>query len=136
MNQYLEALDALVASRPGFDPANYSDAASYRADQRAAMLAARDYRVLRLYVAPHAEALLDAARGSRIAFVPEQDGPVRVEYCTGQYYPTEYRAAACRLLASLEWRRVAGNHPEWSTDDIRAYARRTFGRGMAGRWFR
>lgn len=24
--------------------------------------------------------------------------PVRLEYCTGQYFPTEYRAAACAVL--------------------------------------
>ena len=28
---------------------------------------------------------------------------VRIDYCTGQYWPTEYRPAVCRLLSSVIW---------------------------------
>ena len=130
MTSYIEQLDAFVASRPGFDPANYSDAASYRADQRVAQQAAADYRLLRLYVAPTDEELTSAARGSRITF-----GADGVDYCTGQYYPTEYRAAACRVLARAWWSRQAERTSMGMADDMRAQARRTFGRAIARRWF-
>lgn len=31
-------------------------------------------------------------------------GKCRIEYCTGQYFPTEYRPAAARMLANIIWR--------------------------------
>lgn len=142
MTTYLEALDALAYSRPGLDYANYGDAASFRADQRANMRDAADYRLLRLYVAPTDAELSEAARGSRLSFLPRvsmehrvcapaRDGlQVTADYCACQYYPREYRAACVRLLARVWWARQAG-----TTDDIRRQAARVFGRGIARRWF-
>ncbi len=138
MASYIEALDALAYSRPGLDPANYGDAASYRADQRANMRDLADYGLLRLYVAPKDAELADAARGSRIKFSDNEnmrDWQVAVDYCAGQYYPREYRAACVRLLVTIWWTAVARRRPEWTADDIRAYARREFGIGLARRWF-
>jgi hypothetical protein len=133
MTSYINQLDAFVASRPGFDPANYSDAASYAADRRVALRAMDDYYMLRnavQYVVTD-DALEGAARGSRITF-----GPDGVEYCTGQYYPTEYRAAACRVLASVWWREQAvRSAPGEGADAIRKHARAVFGRAIARRWF-
>jgi hypothetical protein len=58
---------------------------------------------------------------------------VRVDYCTGQYFPTEYRAAACAVLATILWDYIS---PECKTgNDIRKWARAEFGRGIASRWF-
>jgi hypothetical protein len=57
-----------------------------------------------------------------------------VDYTTGQYFPTEYRNAACAVLAQA-WRsywRDCG----YDADRIRKAARATFGRGIASRWFR
>jgi hypothetical protein len=126
---YLEALDALVDSRPMLEPGNYGDRASYRADQRGNVQARADYRLLRLYVAPTDAELADAARGSRIEF----DG-YYAHYCAGQYYPVEYRPAACRLLARVWWERTAKQEGR-TADSLRAYARVLFGRGIARRWF-
>ena len=135
---YLDALDTLAESRPMLDPNNYSTMASYRADQRANMRDLADYRLLRLYVAPTAEALAYAARGTRLSFRTTFDsGVVVADYTAGQYYPREYRAACVRLLASLWWHMQAEafHDPEWTADDIRKHARRVFGRGIASRWF-
>ena len=132
-NSYLEALDALAYSRPHLEPANYVGAyAAYRADQRGNVQALNDYRMIRAHIVPSAEALADLARGSRLSF--DADG---VSYCAGQYYPVEYRRAAVRLIANAWWRAQAEKFrdPEWTADDIRAQARRTFGRGIARRWF-
>ena len=129
MTTHIEALDALAYSRPMLDPANYGDAASYRADQRRNVRDAADYRLLRLYVDPTDAELIEAARGSRIAF--GQDG---ADYCAGQYYPVEYRAACVRLLVRVWWARTAKAEGR-TADSLRAYARVLFGRAFARRWF-
>jgi hypothetical protein len=73
--------------------------------------------------------LVDLLRSGRLTW----DGK-RLDYCAGQYFPTEYRAAACRTLASALWCYWSdgGRH---SADQIRAAARRHLGRGIAKRWF-
>jgi hypothetical protein len=86
---------------------------------------------------------------------------VRIKYCTGQYWCTEYRAAACAVLASALWgytrkhcmpapmihhmgdpnvsgcpireeERYAGKS---AGDWLRAHFRQQFGRSIAKRWF-
>lgn len=130
---YLSALDALVATRPMLDPANYGDLASYRHDQRRNARDAADYRLLRLYVKPTNEELADAARGSRITF--DDNYSAIVDYCAGQYYPVEYRAACVRLLARVWWTRTVAQNPQWPVHEIRNHARVLFGRGVNRRWF-
>lgn len=39
----------------------------------------------------------------RASINSEAAAPVRIEYCAGQYWCTEYRAAACAVLASALW---------------------------------
>lgn len=86
------------------------------------------------------------------------DHGVQIEYCTGQYFPTEYRRAACAVLASAIWAAMRANMPapreprltrthgtftsehdniEGKTpgDWLRSKARAEFGRGIAARWF-
>lgn len=33
----------------------------------------------------------------------ESNGVFKLQYITGQYFPTEYRSAACRVLCSIIW---------------------------------
>jgi hypothetical protein len=129
MTSYINQLDAFVASRPGFDPANYSDAASYAADRRVASQAAADYRELRHVVgSPCDAALVAVTRGGRLSF-----GPDGVDYTAGQYPPTEYRGAACQVLARIWW--AIKESQGYSAEDIRKRARTVFGRAIARRWF-
>jgi hypothetical protein len=81
-----------------------------------------------------------------------------LDYCTGQYWPTEYRRAACAVLASALWTykrekcmpepmiqgedkryllRGAGKSPDAVSagDWMRHQFKREFGRGIANRWF-
>lgn len=68
-----------------------------------------------------------------------------LDYCTGQYWPTEYRRAACAVLASALWDAYRAGMPETPTidgesnlspgDRIRRHFRREFGRSMQQRWF-
>lgn len=144
----LQALSRWVAQRPGFDPHNYTPA-GYRADSRRvaqqkadalAMLAAVSWRT-----EIDAEALKYAFRH---AFMGRLEwGGKGLRYCTGQYWCTEYRAAACAVLAMALWHYWREQTPATAGkathapgvvnvgDAIRRTARNELGRGIASRWF-
>lgn len=127
-----DALATFIRSRPGFDPHNYGDAASYRADVRRAARQKRDAETMLAAVrwrdSITGADLIEAARGGRLTIellpagetvrgvflpspVPDASPRVRIDYCTGQYYPTEYRAGVCRVLASALWNYARDNMP-------------------------
>tara|TARA_R110002126_G_scaffold596_5_gene3709 strand:+ start:598 stop:1107 length:510 start_codon:yes stop_codon:yes gene_type:complete len=145
----LGALAAFAATRPGLEYGNYGDPASYRAEVRGIT---KDLH--------HARALLTAVRLSGItesqlatAFRSAFSGRLswdgeRLDYCTGQYYPTEYRRAVCAVLAAALWAYFAdcvtgdsgdNSGPYESNitkgDKIRAAARRELPRAIVARWF-
>lgn len=155
----LANLDAFVRQRSGMDYREYSDATSYRAEQRSITRDLHDYRTLRAAVqwreGIDAAALKEAFRAfsGRLTW----DGK-RVDYCTGQYFPTEYRKAACAVMASALWDYTREHAmPEGSRQGategamlytlgngkghvsagewLRRYFRREFGRGLAARYF-
>ena len=148
-DEMLASLQGFIRQRPGFDPNNYGDAASYRADVRRA---GRDLR--------EAGELLRAVSLRRSCAIPENKGQrlfwtgTEWEYITGQYFSTEYRAAACQLLASALWAWYAQSLPEKTHTHnqetgeiterfdglragewIRRAARRDLGPRLARRWF-
>ncbi len=120
------ALATFIRQRPGFEYGNYGDAASYRADVRSV---GRDKQHAETLLAAvrwrdsiTADDMLKAAQaGGRLTIeLRASDGanpnlpndaplPVggvwigEVDYCTGQYWCTEYRAGVARYLASLLW---------------------------------
>lgn len=126
--------------RPGMDPRNYcsprDNGEGWRAYRREAAEVARDKRDAHAllnwaFMACEDQKLLEAfsIQGDRLSLV---NG--RLEYYAGQYYPTEYRKAVCRKLASLFWHSVpfeSGQHKKNVQKKARAY----FGRGIASRWF-
>ena len=62
----------------------------------------------------------------------------RLEYCTGQYWPTEYRAAVASVMAQVLWRFFRDCAPIGTAnlgEYIRAAATRQLGRPLAVRWF-
>lgn len=132
----LDLIQKFIESRPGFEFANYGDAASYRADYRSSLSDLHDARQLLAAVRWHgisAEALKTALAGAFSGRLSYKDG--RLDYCVGQYYPTEYRAAACAVLASALWayfREQPGND---TGPAIRYRARQDFGKGITRRWF-
>lgn len=139
--EILAALRAFVEQRPGFDPANYYGApGAYRADARRAQQQRRDALVMIGALETCAEydgadigdRLRDVlTRGSRLTL---KDG--RLDYCVGQYWPTEYRAGVCRAVSAVLWARQADSMTDPTGDSVRASMRRNFGRGIASRWFR
>ena len=92
------------------------------------------------YVAWHdsitAEMILKAAdNGGRLSIVVRGD-TVAIDYCTGQYWHTEYRPAVCRLLSSVIWHWLRDNMLDPATgNDIRRQAARELGTSIARRWF-
>lgn len=146
----LNLLEAWVRQRPGLEYGNYGDAASYRAEVRSIGRDLQHARELWRYVAMResiaANRLVDAFRhayGGRLSLT-ERNGRPALEYCTGQYWPTEYRRAACAVLAAAIWdywrddcmpATDAGRKGMSPEDWLRRTARREFGRAIAGRWF-
>lgn len=138
----LDALRAFIDQRPGMDPRNYGDGRAYRTEARAVQRDRQD--ALRLLSAVEGAAgisgaaLRDAFRAyaGRLSW----DG-TRLDYCTGQYFPTEYRRAACAVLASALWgyareRYQSNLHAADSAGDwLRRYFRREFGARLARRYF-
>jgi len=135
--EQLEALRAFVARRSGIEPGNYNDRQSFMSDYRRILRDGRDARVMLRYLERAARNA--AERGAPMPLPPgvnrlAWDGKAW-DFTACQYHPTEYRAAACRWLASTivaHWD-VPSGHGRWIT--IAANARNVFGHGIAKRWF-
>lgn len=134
----INTLRAFVAQRPNLDPRNYGDGPSYRAEYRAilrdkhaaeALLRACEWRDG--ITAAHLIAATRAAWSGRLTI--RDDGAV--DYCTGQYWPTEYRRAVAAIAAHALRRYLIDACGCKTTSDARAIARRELGRSIARRWF-
>ena len=152
------AIDAWIRQRPGLEFGNYGDWTAYRSEVRSIGKDLQHARALLRYVEWHdsitADMILNAARSGRLS-IKVEGNKVRVNYCTGQYWPTEYRPAVCRLLSSVIWDywrdhcmpegQLVHNSETGETikryqglraaDWLRKNAAREFGTGIARRWF-
>lgn len=142
----IACLYKLVNSRPGLEFGNYGCVTAYRSEMRSITkdraIALELLRAVERREGITADRLRDAFRAfsGRLSW----DG-AKLSYCTGQYYPTEYRAAVCAVLSSALWDytrdecmppegspRMDGlNKGEW----LRRYFRREYGRSIANRFF-
>ena len=129
----LAALDRFIRQRPGLEYCNYGDPQAYRAEMRRITRDLNHARVLLRRIewsSIAGQELLDAARGGRLSIEATPDGGVKVDYCTGQYFPTEYRAAVARLCASALWDWTRENsmpEPEYKTHGTPAKSTRNPG---------
>lgn len=143
----LNLLANWIKQRPGLEYANYGDVTSYRAEVRSIGRDLADARTLLRAVelsGVTAETLRGAFRAfsGRLTLTETTDGRLKLDYCTGQYWPTEYRRAVCAVLAAAlwdyyrdGWAEAAEAKGERAGDFIRAQFRRMFGRRMQQRWF-
>ena len=131
----INALAQWIAQRPGLEYENYGDPVSYRAEARAIGKDLQDARTLLRYV--------DASQitGDQLTYAFRAfsgrlswDG-AKLSYCTGQYWPTEYRKAACAVLAQAIRSCWRDSMTGIVGDRIGKRARNTFGLGIASRWF-
>lgn len=137
-NAILDAITSFAALRPGFDHRNYSDRASYQADVRPVTKARHHVQILAGYIARSgmsADELLAgfSAWSGRLTISPAKNGTFACDYCTGQYFPVEFRAA-CRavLIQAIEerWRneyRETRGTFDGARDYIKRQARNAFG---------
>lgn len=142
--QLIAALYAFINQRSGIDFRDYQSGdwkasrESFLGDYRPILKHGRQARALlravELRDSITVQNLMEASRAysGRLKFVENEKG-VAVDYCTGQYFPTEYRNAACAVLAQCLWDYW---RPDYKTgDEIRKQARREFGRAIASEWF-
>lgn len=158
-DRILAALAAWIRQRPGLDPRNYGDAATYRAEARGIARDLHDAETLLAAVrwrsGIDADALKAAFRDAYSGRLSWDGEHGALSYCTGQYWPTEYRRAACAVLASALWSytrdhamppgEMVHNSETGETfhrygglragDWLRRYFRREFGPRIARRWF-
>lgn len=141
-------LRRFISQRSGLQFGNYGDIRSFRSEQRGITKAGQTANILlsavELDADVSAESILQAAKSAfsgRLSFEGNEAGEWRISYCTGQYFPTEYRNAACAVCASALWdaarERYAtemGNH-EGSGEWLRTSFRRMFGRSIQKAWF-
>ena len=146
----INALRTFSRQRPGLEFGNYGDVKAYRSELRGITKDLAEaqtlLRAIELRDSITAEDLLrgfDAFSG-RLS-IDATTG--RLDYCTGQYFPTEYRRAVCSVCASVLWAYWRENMPKTVRGGPADYtgpsagellhrtARNEFGRGIAGRWF-
>ena len=135
----LAALYTFAHQRPGLEFGNYGNPAAYRAEVRAITAKLHDARKLLRAVemvgSISAADLKDgfSAYSGRLSW----DGQ-RLDYCTGQYWPTEYRCAVCAVLVRVLWEFFRNCAPK-GTANLQQYVRdeaaRLLGRPLANRWF-
>lgn len=167
----IHALRAFIGQRSGIDfrdyqCGNYQDSrrafnGDYLPILRHGRHARQLLREVELRESITAEDLIEASRAfsGRLQFKFSAGGATcAVDYCTGQYFPTEYRSAACAVLASALWAYWRESMPEPKTrqhggadnlpmqtvmtydglsagDWLRRKARRELGRSIAAKWF-
>lgn len=154
----MAALGAWIRQRARLDFANYGDVTTYRSEQRSITRDRHDADALLRYVEWHdsitGEMVVEASKhafSGRLTITPQDNGGVQIDYCAGQYWPTEYRKAVCAVLASCIWYYWRGNMPApakasdgsevygplrlCAGDYLRGVARREFQRGICSRWF-
>jgi hypothetical protein len=134
----IDALRKHIASRSGIDFRNYGDRASAMQDYRQILRHGKDARAMLRAVElseMEPQTLLDAFRAfsGRLSYT-EGKG---CDYCTGQYFPTEYRAAACAVLSTALHNHYATDCPPDAriVPFVHSWAKRNLGRGIAKRWF-
>jgi hypothetical protein len=148
-NTLLALLYTFINKRPGLEFDNYGDRTAYRSEIRSITRQRADARRLLAAVVRRdsiTAADIIAAFNGRLTLGTNK-GKLCLDYCTGQYWPIEYRAAVARLAASLlwgYWRDCADASRDIGADQagvpnvahyIRKTAKREFGRGIASRWF-
>lgn len=167
----VNALRAFIKQRPGLEFGNYGDARSYNSELRSIARDKRDAEWLLDSVENideiTADDILTAARSAFSGRLTLTCGAfneetktylVKIDYCTGQYWPTEYRKAVAAVCAAALWneqRKELDNVEKKETDHphdgpyykshngkflnagdwLRTSFRHWFGRSIQQRWF-
>ena len=139
----LSALDGFISQRPGLEFADYGDVYYYRQESRNITKDLKHARKLLRAVSWRASITADDLKEAFRAFSGRLtwDGH-RLDYCTGQYWPTEYRKAVCAVLASALWSYTRDCMPEptyihhGSATDLPMSTESRYDGKSAGDWIR
>lgn len=103
-------LRTFIQQRPGLEFCNYGNWPAYRAELRSIGTDLKHARTLLSAVEQRdsigADDILRAAKGAysgRLHIEETESDRFKLDYCTGQYWPTEYRRAVCAVLSSALW---------------------------------
>lgn len=110
----IDLLDSFVSQRPNLSFSDYGDRSAYRSDYADILKGLHVFNELKGILTQcferdeieEALILKLNKENNRLFFDFETGG---LEYITGQYFPTEYRSAACSALYST-LRSLAANH--------------------------
>ncbi len=142
---FINLLSDFVARRPGFDLCNYASMKDYRSDYYRALKYKRAYESFLI----QAERMfyfedLNNALGERLknnsGRLTYKVDRAELEYCTGQYFPVEYRPAAFGALFYTVWDLTRnllqeGKEEHITGTEIRAYLSKRFkGNKIALNW--
>lgn len=139
----IACLRKFIAQRPGLEFGNYGDVSAYRSEMRSITKDRHHAEAMLSSVAWRdsitADTILEASKhafSGRLTITEPTPGRFVLDYCTGQYWPTEYRRAVCSVLSSAlwdYWRECGG--PASTGDTIRKTAAAELSRSIAQRWF-
>lgn len=134
LGEMLEKLHAFIRQRPCLEFGNYGNAAIYRKELRQITREKRDAEAMLFHVwRCHAMTPELVGNAAKVAFSGRLTwNGTDWEYTVGQYWPTEYRKAACVVLAFAL--RTYWSEP--TLDRLFRQAKNTLGVGVAKRWFR
>lgn len=139
----IEKLTKFVNQRPGLDFSNYGDVSAYRSESAEITRDRSDYFELLSLAFSRVdnlnEALTSYLQRSSNRLTINAEG--NLEYCTGQYFPTEYRPAANSILRSIIWNNYSNeldgnNEPVYKDGhEIRKAIKRRVSRRIARNYF-
>lgn len=132
-----ELLRQFVNQRPGLNYADYGDIKSYRAEVAEITRDRTDFydllSVAQMCISDFDAKLTEYLLNSNDRLTMSADG--KLEYCTGQYFPTEFRPAANRVIKALLFREFAARNNYTDGNQARAAIRKYFGRRINKLYF-
>ena len=141
-NDFMQAVRSWINQKPSLEYANYGCPKACRAEYTAIQRDKKHAEYMLSVVNDYAFSMEDiesamSAFSGRLSLDIKEGRIIGFNYCTGQYWPTEYRKAACAVMAQLLWDawRAEFKDSEHVGNAIRKQARAVFGRTIANAWF-
>lgn len=132
--ELIESLRQFAEQRPGLEFCNYGDTASYRAESYRIFRQLQDAKRMLIAVEKLHSISADDILAQLNRRLTWDDARGCLDYCTGQYWPVEYRAAVCSAVSSVLWACFRERGCK-TAEEIRKAARRWFDSGLVDRWF-
>ena len=146
-NEIILALHTFARKRPQLERGNYGDFSSYHEEARSITRDLQHARALLRKVEVSGITAQDLIKASseafsgRLTIMPANsyNDEIRIDYCTGQYFATEYRKAVCAVLARALWNHWREDRKDGaimtSGQQLRAIARSELGASLARIYF-